>query len=115
MATFNFPATSRYYGIETTALTTVDGRVVVYLKRRFVPSPLRFARVGPPSPTSTSTRSPSNVPDAPPASIGSFSFAGAAMIGRPLEDQRSQQPSRISGRQRVCLVSNRSPNSLAHR
>jgi len=43
MATFNFPPTSRYYGIETTTLQTADGRIVVYLRRRFLPSPDRFA------------------------------------------------------------------------
>jgi hypothetical protein len=43
MTTFNFPPTSRYYGIDTATLTTVDGRVVVYVRRRFVPSPDRFA------------------------------------------------------------------------
>ncbi len=37
-----FTATSRYYGIETNTLTAADGTVVVYLKRRFVPSPDRF-------------------------------------------------------------------------
>jgi hypothetical protein len=43
MATFNFPPTSRYYGIDTATLTTPDGREVVYLRRRFLPSPDRFA------------------------------------------------------------------------
>lgn len=43
MATFNFPPTSRYYGIETATLKTIDGRTVVYLRRRFLPSPGRFA------------------------------------------------------------------------
>lgn len=43
MATFNFPPTSRYYGIETTTLKTSDGRTVVYLRRRFLPAPDRFA------------------------------------------------------------------------
>ncbi|MUL34946.1 LysM peptidoglycan-binding domain-containing protein [Gloeocapsopsis dulcis] len=37
-----FPITSRYYGIETTTLETTAGKTVVYLKRRFVPSPERF-------------------------------------------------------------------------
>jgi hypothetical protein len=37
-----FPITSRYHGIETTSLETVDGITVVYLRRRFVPSPERF-------------------------------------------------------------------------
>jgi hypothetical protein len=43
MSTYNFPPTSRYYGIETATLEMPDGRVVVYLRRRFVPSPDRFA------------------------------------------------------------------------
>jgi hypothetical protein len=43
MTTYNFPPTSRYYGIETAAMTTGDGRVLVYLRRRFLPSPDRFA------------------------------------------------------------------------
>jgi hypothetical protein len=38
-----FPPTSRYYGIETVTAQTADGRTVVYLKRRFVPSPDDFA------------------------------------------------------------------------
>lgn len=42
MAT-NFSPTSRYYGIETTTLETPEGKVVIYLRRRFVPSPERFA------------------------------------------------------------------------
>ena len=43
MATFNFPATSRYAGIETATVTTPGGEVIVYLRRRFVPSPDRFS------------------------------------------------------------------------
>ncbi|HEX8397446.1 MAG TPA: hypothetical protein VF644_08470 [Pyrinomonadaceae bacterium] len=42
MAT-NFSPTSRYYGIETTTLETPEGKIVIYLRRRFVPSPERFA------------------------------------------------------------------------
>jgi len=38
-----FTATSRYYGIGTNTLTAADGTVVVYVKRRFLPSPDRFA------------------------------------------------------------------------
>ena len=38
-----FPPTSRYSAISTTALTAVDGRTIPYLRRRFVPSPDRFA------------------------------------------------------------------------
>ena len=40
---YNFPPTSRYYGIETTSLTLPDGRQITYLRRRFVPQPERFA------------------------------------------------------------------------
>jgi hypothetical protein len=43
MATFNFPPTSRYYGIDTATLKTTGGQTVVYLRRRFLPSPDRFA------------------------------------------------------------------------
>ncbi len=40
-----FPPNSRYQGIATAKLETADGRVVVYLRRRFVPAPDRFALV----------------------------------------------------------------------
>ncbi|HEY9102449.1 LysM domain-containing protein [Chitinimonas sp.] len=40
---YSFPPTSRYYGLETASLTTADGRCIVYLRRRFVPPPERFA------------------------------------------------------------------------
>jgi hypothetical protein len=43
MATFNFPPTSRYYGIDTATLKTPDGREIAYLRRRFVPPSDRFA------------------------------------------------------------------------
>jgi hypothetical protein len=43
MSTFNFPPTSRYFGLEVTSLTTHEGEVIAYLRRRFVPSPERFA------------------------------------------------------------------------
>jgi hypothetical protein len=43
MSTYNFPPTSRYYQTGTASLTTADGRVIVYLERRFVPAPDRFA------------------------------------------------------------------------
>ena len=43
MSTFNFPPTSRYYGIETATLKPAAGLTVVYLRRRFLPSPERFA------------------------------------------------------------------------
>lgn len=32
-----FTQTSRYYALETTTLTTPDGREVIYLRRRFLP------------------------------------------------------------------------------
>ena len=38
-----FPPTSRYYGIETATVQLADGRTVIYLRRRFVPSPDNFA------------------------------------------------------------------------
>lgn len=43
MTTFNFPPTSRYYEIGTVSLKTAEGRTIVYLRRRFLPSPDRFA------------------------------------------------------------------------
>ena len=38
-----FPPTSRYHNIETACLTQEDGTELIYLKRRVVPSPDRFA------------------------------------------------------------------------
>jgi hypothetical protein len=38
-----FPPTSRYSGLATTTYLLADGRIVVYLSRRFVPGPERFA------------------------------------------------------------------------
>ena len=38
-----FPPNSRYAGIDTGTLTTVDGKTIVYVRRRFVPPPERFA------------------------------------------------------------------------
>lgn len=43
MATYNFPPTSRYYGIDTASLELPDGRLVPYLRRRFLPPADRFA------------------------------------------------------------------------
>lgn len=43
MTTFNFAMTSRYFNVETAEMTLPDGRVVSYLRRRFVPPPERFA------------------------------------------------------------------------
>jgi hypothetical protein len=37
-----FPPTSRYHNIDTASLTQEDGTELIYLKRRFVPSPDRF-------------------------------------------------------------------------
>jgi hypothetical protein len=37
-----FPPTSRYYGIETATLENAEGKTLIYLRRRFVPSPERF-------------------------------------------------------------------------
>jgi len=38
-----FPPNSRYAGIDTAKLTTADGKVIAYLRRRVVPPPERFA------------------------------------------------------------------------
>jgi len=38
-----FPPNSRYSAIETATLETSDGRTIIYLRRRFVPAPERFA------------------------------------------------------------------------
>jgi hypothetical protein len=43
MTTFNFPPTSRYFGIDLATLETVNGDKIVYLRRRFIPSPERFS------------------------------------------------------------------------
>ncbi len=37
-----FAPTSRYQGIDTETLTRTDGTQVIYLRRRFVPSPVLF-------------------------------------------------------------------------
>ncbi len=37
-----FIPTSRYYGIDTETLVTPDGKTIIYLQRRFVPSPDQF-------------------------------------------------------------------------
>ena len=39
------PPNSRYHDVETAQLTRPDGRTIVYLRRRFVPPPERFALV----------------------------------------------------------------------
>jgi hypothetical protein len=38
-----FAPTSRYYGTATVQMTQPDGRTVVYVQRRFLPSPENFA------------------------------------------------------------------------
>jgi hypothetical protein len=38
-----FPPNSRYAGIDTGTLKTVDGNTIVYVRRRFVPPPELFA------------------------------------------------------------------------
>lgn len=38
-----FPPASRYHQVPTARLTAPDGRVVVYLRRRLIPPPERFA------------------------------------------------------------------------
>ena len=37
-----FPPTSRYSGIGTTMIETPDGRRIIFVRRRFLPSPDRF-------------------------------------------------------------------------
>ena len=39
----NFPPKSRYYNFETATLEAPDGRIVIYLERRFVPPPEKFS------------------------------------------------------------------------
>ena len=39
----HFPPTSRYAMTPTTLLSTADGATIIYLTRRFVPQPERFA------------------------------------------------------------------------
>jgi len=38
-----FSATSRYYGLAAAQMTAPDGRVIAYVRRRFVPPPENFA------------------------------------------------------------------------
>jgi hypothetical protein len=40
--TYNFPPTSRYYGIDLATLELADGEQRVYLQRRFLPQSDRF-------------------------------------------------------------------------
>lgn len=39
----HFQPTSRYYGLNTATLTTADGNVHIYVRRRFLPLPERFS------------------------------------------------------------------------
>ncbi|HTY01454.1 MAG TPA: LysM domain-containing protein [Bacteroidota bacterium] len=39
----HFPPTSRYYGLDTATLETPDGASIIYVRRRFLPQPDRFA------------------------------------------------------------------------
>jgi hypothetical protein len=41
-----FPPNSRYHGIGTFKIAAPDGTVIVYLKRRFIPQPERYAAIG---------------------------------------------------------------------
>jgi len=43
MSNNNFSPTSRYYGLDTKQLDVPNGQTIVYLERRFVPSPDNFA------------------------------------------------------------------------
>jgi hypothetical protein len=43
MSTNNFSPMSRYSGIETATIETAEGKVIIFLRRRFLPPPERFA------------------------------------------------------------------------
>jgi hypothetical protein len=43
LKTTAFPPTSRYHGIDTATMETVGGKTIVYLRRRFIAPPERFA------------------------------------------------------------------------
>ena len=43
LKTTAFPPTSRYHGMDTTTTETVEGKTIVYLRRRFIPPRERFA------------------------------------------------------------------------
>lgn len=43
LRTTAFSPTSRYHGIETTTMERADEKTIVYIRRRFVPPPERFA------------------------------------------------------------------------
>jgi hypothetical protein len=38
-----FPPTSRYHGLDTAMMEDTSGKTIVYVRRRFLPSPDRFA------------------------------------------------------------------------
>lgn len=38
-----FPMTSRYHGLGTATMETIEGKTIAFLRRRFVPPPERFA------------------------------------------------------------------------
>jgi hypothetical protein len=40
-----FQATSRYHSIDTATLETAEKKTIIYLRRRFVPPPERFALI----------------------------------------------------------------------
>ena len=43
MSTDNFSPMSRYSGVETATIETPEGKVIIFLRRRFLPQPERFA------------------------------------------------------------------------
>ena len=43
LKTTAFPPSSRYHGTDTATMKTVDGKTIIYLRRRFVPPPERFS------------------------------------------------------------------------
>ena len=45
MANYNFPPTSRYYGVEIVTLPGRGGEQTPYLRRRFLPDPALFAQL----------------------------------------------------------------------
>jgi hypothetical protein len=45
MTMLNFPPNSRYFGFDTLVYLRPDGAEVIYLQRRFVPPPEKFALV----------------------------------------------------------------------
>jgi hypothetical protein len=40
-----FAATSRYFGIDTQTIALAEGKIVIYLRRRFLPAPENFQLV----------------------------------------------------------------------